>query len=76
MVKIIYWYEHGPKTKNKNWFWKRFGKTMEMWENIDILHFSQQKEEEIIWCQKQIIIPHGFFLENLLAIEMKVLKYT
>ena len=31
---------------------------------------SQQKEEEIIWCQNQIIIQQ-FFSENLLAIEMR-----
>ena len=30
-----------------------FGKTM---ENIDILNLSQQKEEETIWFQNQIII--------------------
>ena len=32
---------------------------------------SQQKEEEAIWCQNQIIALQSFFTANLLAIEMK-----
>ena len=32
---------------------------------------SQQKEEETIYYQNQIIILQRFFTENLLAIEMK-----
>ena len=42
-----------------------------MWENIEILDLSQQKEEETIWCQSQIIILQSFSQKNLLAIEMK-----
>ena len=34
----------------------------------------QQKEEEAIWCQNQIIIIQSFFTELLLAIEMKKLQ--
>ena len=37
-----------------------FGKNMEMLENIEILNLSQQKEEETIWCQNQIIILQSF----------------
>ena len=49
-----------------------FGKTMEIViKNIEILNLSQQKEEESIWCQNQIIILHKLLTENLLAIEMK-----
>ena len=33
-----------------------FRKTMEKWENLEI-DLSQQKEQETIWCQNQIIIP-------------------
>ena len=45
------------KKKRKNWFWKIvfklmnnvvFGKTMKMWENIEILNLWQQKEEGTI----------------------------
>ena len=43
---------------------------MEMQENIEILNLLQQKEEETIWCQNQIIIQ-SFFTEHLLVIEMK-----
>ena len=35
-------------------------KAMEMWENIEILNLSEQKEGEIIWCQNQIIILQSF----------------
>ena len=38
-------------------FAKKLGK---MWENIEILNLSQQKEEETIWCQKQIIVLQSF----------------
>ena len=41
-------------------------KLWKMLENIEILNLSQQKEEETVWCQSQIII-----LEHFLAIEMK-----
>ena len=37
-----------------------FGKTMKMGENIEMLNLSQQKIEEIIWCQNQIIILQSF----------------
>ena len=33
-----------------------FGKTMEMWDNMDILNLPQQKQEETTRCQNQIII--------------------
>ena len=54
--------------KAKECFWKRLswvdGKTMEnKWENIEILNLSQQKEEETIWCQKQMIILQSFSLK-------------
>ena len=61
-----YWYEHRPKSKSKKWFWKRFflswwimlflEKLWKMWENIEILNLLQQKEEETVWCQNQIIL--------------------
>ena len=31
-----------------------------MLENIEILNLPQQKEEETIWCQNQIIILPSF----------------
>ena len=37
-----------------------FGKTMKMWENIDI-NLPQQKEEETTWSQNQIIILESFY---------------
>ena len=43
-----------------------FGKTMETVRE----HRDQQKEEEIIWCQNQIIILI-FCTKDLLAIEME-----
>ena len=33
---------------------------MKMLENIEILFFLQQKEEEAIWCQEQTIILQSF----------------
>ena len=36
------------------------GKLWKMWENIEILNLSQQKEEVTIWCQNQIIILQSF----------------
>ena len=57
------------KKKQKNGFEKDFfllmnnvvfGKTMENVRNKDILNLSQQKEEETIWCQNQIIILQSF----------------
>ena len=33
-----------------------FEKLLEIWENIQIWNLLQQKEEETIWCQNQIII--------------------
>ena len=35
-------------------------KLWKMLENIEILNLSQQKEEETIWCQNQIIILQSF----------------
>ena len=35
-------------------------KSMEMWENIETLNLSKQKEEETIWRQNQIIILQSF----------------
>ena len=49
-----------------------FGNLWKIWENIEIFNFSQQKEEETIRCQNQIIILQLFFTENLLEIEMKI----
>ena len=56
--------------KNKKWFWKRFflswwitqllKKVWKIWENIEILKLSQQKEQETIWRQGQIIILQSF----------------
>ena len=64
LVKIIYWYEHRSKKKSKKIFKLMnnavFGKTMKMGENIEMLNLSQQKIEEIIWCQNQIIILQSF----------------
>ena len=34
-----------------------------MWEDKEILSLSQQKEEETIWCQYQIIITTKFLTE-------------
>ena len=38
-------------------------KLLDTRENIDILNFSQQEEEETIWYQNQIIILQ-FFLQK------------
>ena len=46
-------------------------KPWKMWENIEIQNLSQQKEEETIWCQNQIIIVQSFSQKNLLPIEIK-----
>ena len=35
-------------------------KLWKMLENREILNLSQQKEEETIWCQNQIIILQSF----------------
>ena len=48
--------------------------TKKIWWNIEILNLSQQKEEETIYYQNQIIILQRFFTENLLAIEMKKIE--
>ena len=37
-----------------------FGKTMENVSKHTVLSLSQQKEEEAIWCQNQIIILQSF----------------
>ena len=46
-------------------------KLWKMLENIKILNLSQQREEETICCQYQIIIPQSFSQNDLLAKEMK-----
>ena len=42
-----------------------FGKTMEMWENLEKLNLGQQKGEKVIYYHNQIIIfqyfSHKFF---------------
>ena len=58
MAESIYWYEHRCQKKKKKWYWNFFfsslrimqflEKLCKMWENIDILNLSQQKEEGII----------------------------
>ena len=35
-------------------------KLWKMWEKMEILNSSQQKEEEINWCQDQVIILQTF----------------
>ena len=59
----------GIRKKAKNNFEKGFfnlinmqflKKLWKMLENIEILNLSQQKEEETIWCQNQIIILQSF----------------
>ena len=35
-------------------------KLWKIWENIEILNLSQQKEEETIWCQNQTIMLQSF----------------
>ena len=37
-----------------------FEKTMEYLKKYKVLNLSQQKEEETIWCQNQIIILQSF----------------
>ena len=56
------------KVMNNAVFEKIIGKC----EIMEILNLSQQKEEETIWCQNQIVIPQSFsqkFISN------KKLKY-
>ena len=40
----------------KKIFFKLMGKLWKMLENIEILNLSQQKKEETVSCQNQIII--------------------
>ena len=42
-------------------------KLWKMLENIEILNLSQQKEEETIWYQNQIIILQGFFYRKCIS---------
>ena len=54
------------KDKKQEMIWKKIlliwwimlllEKLWKMWENLDILNLLQQKEEETIWCQNQIVI--------------------
>ena len=37
-----------------------FEKLWKMLESMEILNFPQQKNEESIWCQNQIIILQSF----------------
>ena len=37
-----------------------FEKTMEYFKKYKVLNLLQQKEEETIWCQNQIIILQSF----------------
>ena len=54
-----------------------FERYMENVRKKEIWNLSQQKKEEAIWGQNQIIVLQSFFTANLLAIEMKKkLKYT
>ena len=75
-----YWYEYWPEKESKRRFDKYFFKLMnnavleklwKMWENIEILNLLQQKEEETICCQNQIIILQSILTEKLLAIDNK-----
>ena len=68
------------KKKAKKDFEKYFFKLMnnavlvklwKMCENIEILNLLQQKEEETICCQNQIIILQSILTEKLLAIDNK-----
>ena len=66
VIKLNQSSEYRSKKNSKKWFWKRFflsGSLMhfleKFWkilENTDILKLSQQKEEELTWCQNQIIM--------------------
>ena len=49
---------------------KFFEKLWKMWENIEILNFSQQKKKELFSIRTKLSY-YKFFTENLLAIEMK-----
>ena len=52
------------------------GKAMENVRNIETSNLTQQKGEEPIWCQNQIIKLHtNLCIENLLAKEMKKRRY-
>ena len=46
-------------------------KLWKMRENIEILNLSQQKEEETLWCQNQIIILRPFKQKIYYTKEMK-----
>ena len=59
------------KTLLSWWSMQSFKKLWKMWENIEMLNLSQQKEEVPIWCQNQIIILQSFSQKKKLAIEMK-----
>ena len=54
-----------------SWIMQFWEKPWKMLENTEILNLSQQKEEETIWCQNQIIILQSFSQKRILAIEMK-----
>ena len=76
MAKTICWYKRRSNKIAKSDFEKDFFKLMDnvveesimqllekLWKmrkNIVILNLSQQKEEETIWCQNQVIILQMF----------------
>ena len=58
-----------PRKEAKNYFERDFfklkimlslEKLWKMRENIEMLSLSQQKEQEIIWCQNLIVIVQSF----------------
>ena len=42
------------------WIMQLLEKPWKIWENVGILNFIQQKEEETIWFQNQIVIVPSF----------------
>ena len=42
------------------WIIQFLEKLQKMWENREILNLLQQKGEETIWCQNQIVILQSF----------------
>ena len=49
------------KIFSSGWVMHILEKLWQMWEKIEITNWSQQKEEETIWCENQAIIQQIFW---------------
>ena len=51
------------------------GKLWKMLENIEILNLPQQKKEETVWCQNQIIILQSCHRKSISSRNEKKCRY-